>query len=267
MKRLLISLISLSIITGCGKAKKAIDQITSDTVTQDSLSAQGCSSFNLTHPEVSTLISCETGEVYMLLTNGELTIDVGIDISLYLEYVNITNDNNYMCSTDELLINGSFEDGHNLGNNKWGVFLDLPGWSAEIDIVDAPIEIQNGNNIGGIAASDGTSKMELDSHNKNGYTESDALVSQILTTTEDKVYSVKFDYSARVNNNAGTNRVEVYWNNNRIASLNSSNVGWETYTLNVVGIDLESKLSFRAVGDNDTLGGYIDNVSVQEICE
>ena len=61
-------------------------------------------------------------------------------------------------------------------------------------------------------------------------------------------------------------RVEVYWNGEMVANLNGIKREWSSYRLTVVGGDT-SKLSFRAIADNDTLGGYIDNVKLIERCE
>ena len=129
------------------------------------------------------------------------------------------------------------------------------------------IEIQNGDNIGGLRASHGKAKLELDSHPKNGFKASDAIVYQVIPTLHNQMYRLRFDYSPRVKNDVSTNIVEVYWNGSKIAHLNNIKVGWQRFELNVLGNDIEGQLEFRALLDKDTLGGYIDNISLKAVCE
>jgi hypothetical protein len=264
--RLLLLFMQVFTFISCGKEDKIIKKISDEVSFEEALTAQGCSHFFLTHPEVDMAISCEDGLLWVLTYDGQFTYGEGYDISELLNYVYVDPDENYVCDGAERVTNGSFEDGHELGNNKWDVFGTLPGWYADLAISDAPMEIQNGN-IGGIMASEGSAKLELDSHGKNGFSQSNAYVSTDVATNLNKVYRVSFDYSSRVDNNASTNRVAVFWNGNKIASLNHSQRGWERYTLTVLGDEDMSQLSFQAVGQEDTLGGYIDNVSVVEVCE
>ena len=169
---LLISLLS------CGKrddpSLSGNEELSGSPVieTNELLSSQGCSLFLLSHPDILSVTRCESGEVYLHYNDGSIEVEINIDISEYLENVFEFPDVNYVCEDHERLINGSFEDGHSLGNNQWNTFAVLPGWIAE-ESADAPIEIQNGDSIGGIAASHGSAKLELDSHhNRNGFSQS-----------------------------------------------------------------------------------------------
>ena len=77
----------------------------------------------------------------------------------YIDNVSLFNANYYSDDYDaqncgencyqNLITNGSFEEGHGLGNKGWNVYASIPGWTAITEISDAPIEIQNGN-IGGL---------------------------------------------------------------------------------------------------------------------
>lgn len=266
MKWSLLLILSF-IFSSCGKEDKIIENINDSINFEEALNAQGCSHFILQHPEVDMAIACENGDLWVLTYDGQFTYGVSYNLTDLLSYIYVDPDENYVCQSTELVTNGSFEDGHDLGNNKWSVYESLPGWFADLDNSDAPIEIQNGNSIGGIGASDGSAKLELDSHAKNGYTDSNAFISTEVLTNKNKVYRVAFDYSSRVDNNASTNRVAVYWNGSKIASLNHSKRGWERYELTVLGDTDLSTLSFQAQGKEDSLGGYIDNVSVLEVCD
>ncbi len=165
----------------------------------------------------------------------------------------------------DLIVNGSFEEGHDLGNNQWGVFDQVGAWYADLTSSDAGIEIQTGQTIGGLAPSDGNSKLEFDAHNKNGFSASDVEVYQTLDTDAAEDYILSFDYSPRVQGNESTNAADVYWDGNLIASLNSEVKGWQTYTLVVRGAGAGTRLSFKGFVDGDTLGGYLDNVKVKQL--
>lgn len=264
----LIALISITtLITSCGKdqieeAKTKVkykDRVVENANPEiDSFkNRSGC---NILYPQaledILAAIQCEGEEQLLLYTDGSLIEDGSIRII----------EDTYTCYSTELLLNGSFEEGHDLGNNKWGVFDAIFGWYADLSIVNAPIEIQNGQRIGSIAPSHGDAKLELDSHKKSGYTANDAVVVQDVSTDEGVIYNLSFDYSVRISNNIHTNVVEVYWNGSKIAHLNNNKKGWESFNISVVGVDGFSRLEFRAKEDNNSYGGYIDNVSLKEVC-
>ena len=177
------------------------------------------------------------------------------------------SEENICDNNEELIINGSFEEGHNLGNNQWDLFSSLPGWYSNTLRRNAAMEIQNGNSIGGLAASEGSAKLELDAHNKDGYKKSDAIVVQDIVTKSNESYILSFDYSARVAGNKKTNKAKVYWNGKKIAKLNNNTVGWKSYTILVKSISDIQRLEFVGIHDKDTVGGFIDNVSLKRVCE
>ncbi len=165
-----------------------------------------------------------------------------------------------------LVINGSFEEGHELEEGQWGLFDSIPGWEADLNEVDAPIEIQNGLNIGGISAHDGKAILELDSHNRSPYTKSDARVFQEIDSSEiGKFYKITLHYTPRTPNKLQSSMVDVYWDDKKIALLKCKNIGWVKYEFVVEGTSQLTRLEFRAHKDKDTLGGLIDNVSMFEV--
>jgi hypothetical protein len=165
------------------------------------------------------------------------------------------------------VINGSFEEGHNLGNNKWNVFASLGAWQVDTTYNDAGIEVQNGQSIGGLAPSEGDAKIEFDAHARNGFTATDVEIFQEIDTDAASDYVLTFDYSPRIKNNVTTNKAEVYWDGQLVATLNAEVVGWQKYTLRLKGAGDMTRLSFKAYTDSDTVGGYLDNVVLNEIVE
>lgn len=169
------------------------------------------------------------------------------------------------CVHGNLIVNGSFEEGHGLGNRNWNTYGEgrIPGWNPDLEASNAPIEIQNGR-LGGIRAQDGTAKLELDSHARGPFTESNAHVYQDVDTNPGETYELSFHYAPRPRDGgSGSSDAEVWWNGEKVATLTDETRGWREITLNVKGGDGDTtRLEFRAVGKENTLGGYIDNVSL-----
>jgi len=78
-----------------------------------------------------------------------------------------------VAATNNLIVNGSFELGHDLGNNQWSIYHSLSGdWTTDdIGVAgphgDVPFEVQTGN-VGGVFAQDGNALVELDSDLNSG---------------------------------------------------------------------------------------------------
>ncbi len=288
MKYLVYVLLILSFIA-CGKMphfddlngedKKSTSKNPGEEIVEaimpEVLDKEGC---DILYPQgasdVVAVVSCEDVS-YILYEDGSFIEGDASELELDetpVEEGDISEEENpieeNLCDNDEeLIINGSFEEGHNLGDNQWGLFSSLPGWYSNTLRRNAAMEIQNGNTIGGLAASDGSAKLELDAHNKDGYKRSDAIVVQDIITNSNEFYILKFDYSARVTGNERTNKAKVYWNGTKIARLNNNSVGWKSYTILVRSISDIQRLEFVGVHDRDTVGGYIDNVSLKRVCE
>ena len=154
-----------------------------------------------------------------------------------------------------LIVNGSFENS-SVNSGSWTVFQTILGWTT---ISGRGIEVQD-NVVG--AAFHGAQHVELDSHNNSA-------MEQLVTTNSGDSYFLSFAYSPRPNQPALTNWIEVLWNNNLIGSftgIGSNQTHWSFPKYTVVGTGLDS-LVFRAAGTSDSLGGYIDAVSLNPVPE
>lgn len=266
----LFTALSLLLLVSCGSEDNPIGIPLNNTngdgtpaIIEELAPYVDCEEYTLTnHPEYEKVYKCNASEGYLLQHGGDVVFDAAFSLDIYLGFIV----DPHHCDDSNLIVNGSFEDGHDLGENKWGLFDTLDGWEADLENINAGIEVQHGQSIGGIAPSDGNTKIELDAHAKNGYSKSNARVVQYVSTQSNKSYILKFDYSARINGNNTTNKAKVFWNGEKIKSVNSDQRGWTTYQLVVSGSDELSKLEFRGAGTEDSLGGYIDNVSLKEIC-
>jgi hypothetical protein len=156
-----------------------------------------------------------------------------------------------------LVVNGSFEDMTGVGTpmNGWGVYSGIPGWTT---FTGAGIEVQRGN-VGGSKAHDGEAKVELDSHNNSG-------MSQKLMLTKGR-YELTFAYKPRVNGNPdATNTIGYAVLGGGLSGTVSRGDGiWSIVTGTFLSNGKELDLRFWADGKSDTLGGYIDSVSVAPV--
>ena len=160
-----------------------------------------------------------------------------------------------------LLINGSFESDVGLSGSQWGVFNTIDGWYTS----DGPgIEIQR-NTV--VSAQDGNQYVELDSHNApdSNSSMSQDLVGLIVGNS----YQLDFWYQPRTGT-LGDNGINVSWGASPDISPftyafgvdGTRPSGWGLNSWDLVASSTNMTLTFSAVGIDNTLGGFIDNVSL-----
>ncbi|MBD3422460.1 MAG: PEP-CTERM sorting domain-containing protein [Chitinivibrionales bacterium] len=174
----------------------------------------------------------------------------------------------------ELIDNGSFEDAssasvgeiHGLkisdlvnggGNQSWDVYDVIPAWTTS---AGEGIELQK-NTI--VDAQNGNIYVELDSHpGSNGI--SNSTMFQSVSLTEEASLQLSFWYKPRTAL-ANDNGIKVTFDGVEIAHPNKkAPSAWEE-----VAVDLglfgpgSYDLAFAATGEDNTLGGFVDNVSLK----
>ena len=185
-------------------------------------------------------------------------------------------------TANNLIVNGSFEQGHDdLGNGQFSIYHTLPGWStADIGVAgphgDVPFEIQVGA-PGGVPAEDGNALVELDSDptsgnlsggdhfNDSGHT--NATIQQVIAGTQaGQGYELTFWYAARPNEgDPDSGSMDVLWNGTVVKSIDSTGMPpgvWQQITVFVDGTGPNDVLAFRGIGQENTLGALLDNVSL-----
>lgn len=160
----------------------------------------------------------------------------------------------FAAASTNLVTNGSFEDTATI-HNAWSLLENVPGWQRS---ANAKFEIQT-SRVGIISAQDGNQYIELDST-------ANYSVMQTLDTEVGNNYEVSFYYSARVEGDATTNKADVYWDGELIASLNATTRGWQKFTFPVKASSTSTELKFVGTGKSDTLGAFIDDVKVTAKC-
>jgi len=158
-----------------------------------------------------------------------------------------------------LIVNGSFENPARTGNS-WAVYTSIEGWAT----TSGPgIEIQK--NVAG-ASYDGVQHVELDSHGNSA-------MRQYIDTVIGQSYNLTFAYSPRPGVSSGSNLIDVLWNTVSLTSglgitgTGAANTVWRIMNFTVIGTgsNLGDSLVFMATGNNDSLGGYIDAVSLTPV--
>ena len=160
----------------------------------------------------------------------------------------------FATASTNLVTNGSFEDTATI-KNAWSLLENVPGWQRS---ANAKFEIQT-SRVGIISAQDGNQYIELDST-------ANYSVMQTLDTEVGNNYEVSFYYSARVEGDATTNKADVYWDGELIASLNATTRGWQKFTFPVKASSTSTELKFVGTGKSDTTGAFIDDVKVTAKC-
>lgn len=183
-----------------------------------------------------------------------------------------------------IVTNGSFEStvvnengtqftSNNLADLKggtgpsWNVFTNIEGWTTSNG---SGIEIQSATTVPQIDAQDEDLYVELDSHN----TGSNSTMTQTVSL-DAGMYQLSFWYSPRIDNvSQNTNRIDYSLGGLFSESVSGPSSGppetsfgtWTEITQEfTVGTDGNFALAFGAFGQEDTLGGFIDNVSITAV--
>jgi hypothetical protein len=158
-----------------------------------------------------------------------------------------------------LIVNGDFEGNVGLTGTNWGVYNAINGWTK---LSGAGIEVER-NTI--VTAQSGSQYVELDSHNNS------SMYQQLTGLSVGESYLLSFWYHARTNNGGNDNGIDVSWGASapgllQLAvaneTLQSTNNLWIEKTLSLFANQSTMYLTFAATGWNNSLGGFIDNVSL-----
>jgi hypothetical protein len=153
-----------------------------------------------------------------------------------------------------LITNGSFEqlpNGYDLPSGQWTTYTTIPGWTASI----GSIEVRN--NVAGVAQ-DGDNFVEMDSYGNS------TMYSQTVTTETGAAYILSYYYAPRPNVVSGSNGIQLLFNNIEVDNFTDSstlNNAWSLRSFKVIGTGSDT-ISFAAIGESDSYGGSIDNVSM-----
>ena len=143
------------------------------------------------------------------------------------------------------------------GFGTWGVYAAADGWTT---LAGPGIEIQN-NAAGAPQSPDGgTNFVELDSHSNS---------SMFYTLGSSGSFDLSFLYSPRPNVVSTSNVIDVYLDAALLGTITAAGGGttaWSTASTTFSGT-AGQKLIFAAAGGSDSLGGYVDNITLSAVPE
>ena len=149
--------------------------------------------------------------------------------------------------------------GSSLDAGEWGVYTTIPGWTtvsgSGIELHRTPPSVVNP-----VLAPDGNVYVELDSH--PGPTSNSAMA-QSLTLGAGK-YQLSFQYRPRTTNR-DDNTIEASFASHSVTLNGFAPAGWTTSTSVFSYAGGTADLKFAALGLENTLGGFIDNVSLVQV--
>uniref|UniRef100_UPI0035124CF4 hypothetical protein n=1 Tax=Pontibacterium sp. TaxID=2036026 RepID=UPI0035124CF4 len=161
-----------------------------------------------------------------------------------------------MTASQNLIVNGGFENDEVSLDRHWQVFGELDGWKA----LNKHIELQENGLYANQSASEGDQWLELD-YNGNAVEG----VYQEIQTNDGQEYTLGLDVALRNGTPQTTNTILVYWNDELIAEVDPASTDWQHLTFTVEGTGGMDKLTFAHDGaDADSFGGLIDNVSMYD---
>jgi hypothetical protein len=181
-----------------------------------------------------------------------------------------------MTAQANLITNGSFEtpdlDGiDENGGNSWEVFDSILGWQT---VEGTGIEIQKSGTV--VDAYKGDQYVELDSHNFDGpkkHTDSNSfMVQEVEGLTIGSWYELSFWYQPRTDK-LNDNGIYAYWGADildqvlEVDGSKSTFGGWTNFSTVLLATASEMNVGFQAFGKENTLGGFLDDVTLVSVPE
>jgi len=159
-----------------------------------------------------------------------------------------------------LIVNGGFESTL-VADGSWVNVPTVQGWTW---LAGPGLGFEIRNNVAG-RAQEGRNFVELD-------TTGNSTIGQTIDNLKSGEHlDLSFWYSPREFQAASTNGMQVMWNGVQLGDvltgLGSSGNDWKQYQFTVTAQSGRNLLSFASVGSSDSLGGNLDNVSLNRLPE
>ncbi len=155
-----------------------------------------------------------------------------------------------------LVANGSFErlalPTQSLATGGWNIYNGIEGWNGNIEVR---------NNASG-STPFGKYFVELD-------TTGNSSIWQLLNTVAGQRYELSFSYAQRPDHKGQASN-GLCWQIDGMpcnAFGQDSKTGWTTLSTSFVAQGSQTRLSFSAIGNSDSYGTSLDNVSVNAVPE
>ncbi|OGY45369.1 MAG: hypothetical protein A3A24_02245 [Candidatus Buchananbacteria bacterium RIFCSPLOWO2_01_FULL_46_12] len=194
----------------------------------------------------------------------------------------------FECIADlELTSNGSFETPVVTTPQNWDIFangtVDLNwqvGWQSTATTYTptstplfrpsvANLELHNSGIGWAPQAGNQYAELDTDWDGPTGYIDSEpssVKISQNIQTVPGETYEVKFWFSPRPNTGSSNNVLALSWGGSvedTVSAAGGSNTSWVEHTYSFVATSTLTMIEFADLGTPDSLGTFLDNVSVQ----
>jgi len=204
----------------------------------------------------------------------------------YIDIIQWTDPCKPECNPDiELIVNGGFEYPVVEHNSQWNIFPDGTtdlGWNVEWIVDDYPdlpdvanIELHRG--VSGWLAYEGEQYTELDSDfdGPDGSINNEPAsvrIYQDIPTVPGRSYRLSFAFSPRPGTDASQNILNVSWNDETVDILTADGTGntnteWTFHEYIVTANSETTQVAFSDDGIPNSMGTFLDAVSVKAICE
>ncbi|MDA8793342.1 DUF642 domain-containing protein [Bacteriovoracaceae bacterium] len=167
------------------------------------------------------------------------------------------------CTGYNLVWNHSFEDHPEQKKKSKKRYQSIPHWENHVSGSEG-FEIYYHKKVSKLKAHSGNSMIQLDG--KSGK-KGDSGILQVMQTRKDSVYKLKFFYAGHNRLILKFNQIKVYWNSHLIAVISTKKREWKEYEFLVVAEDETSNLSFKSQPDRGSKGGFLDSISLKEVCD
>jgi hypothetical protein len=144
----------------------------------------------------------------------------------------------------------------NIATGTFAIVATADGWTKGVGT--AGIEIQD-HVAGAPAPTGGDQFVELDSNSNS---------TMYYDLAAGGTFKIDFLYSPRPGVGPASNPISVYLNNALLSPPGTVTGGplgatsWMSYSTNNFSAAAGSRIEFRAEGTNDSLGGYVDNITI-----
>lgn len=209
-------------------------------------------------------------------SNGNIFTAGAIDLKVDHTYASYNGEecNDCVVVPGELITNGGFENPEPTANGgQWQVYPDgtLTSWDV---VAGSGLEIQENGAVPGAVAHGGDQLAELDSHTPGSPA---SAIEQKIDTVPGQKYRLTFWHSPRPGNGPNTDNavmLSVLVTSNSGVLVNQTvgtisegaTTSWTQHTFDFVALDNKTTVRFTDAGSQqDTLGGFIDDVSVVKL--
>lgn len=243
---------------------------------EDNFSAEGQDSYTILAGDLVSGLNTIEFEVKNL-AQAEGTAESNPAGLMYKITVNCTDSEEPqepVCIAGNLVDNGGFENPDVTSGSGWELFANgTPnlGWTVSWVSPDgnapetANLELHGG--VNGWLPNEGSQYAELDTdYGTPAGGAASVLISQDIDTVEGIEYQLSYAFSARPDTASGENSIKVYVDGNEVDAqgpvAGAGANAWTVYTVNFTAESNSTEISFKDVGTPNSVGTFLDNVSV-----